>query len=47
MKEAHKAMVNKFKSANATIVLILMFVYLWQNAEACKEAIHEFYRKLM
>ena len=27
MKEAHKAMVNKFKSANATIVLILMFVY--------------------
>ena len=29
MKEAHKAMVNKFKSANATIVLILMFVYLF------------------
>ena len=45
MKEAHKAMVNKFKSANATIVLILMFVYLWQNAEACKEAIHEFLPK--
>ena len=46
MKEAHKAMVNKFKSANATIVLILMFVYLFGKMLS-KEAIHEFYRKLM
>ena len=46
MKEAHKAMVNKFKSTNATIVLILMFVYLFGKIfEACKEAIHEFLPK--
>ena len=46
--KAHKAMVNKFKSANATIVFDPnVRLPLWQNAEACKEAIHEFYRKLM
>ena len=48
MKEAHKAMVNKFKSANATIVFDPnVRLPLWQNAGRCKEAIHEFYRKLM
>ena len=46
MKEAHKAMVNKFKSANATIVFDPnVRLPLWQNAEACKEAIHEFLPK--
>ncbi|MDU0435034.1 carbohydrate kinase [Staphylococcus haemolyticus] len=46
MKEAHKAMVNKFKSANAIIVFDSnVRLPLWQNAEACKEAIHEFLPK--
>ena len=46
MKEAHKAMVNKFKSANAIIVFDPnVRLPLWQNAEACKEAIHEFLPK--
>lgn len=46
MKEAHKAMVNKFKSANTTIVFDPnVRLPLWQNAEACKEAIHEFLPK--
>ena len=47
MKEAHKAMVNKFKSKNATIVFDPnVRLPLWQNGKR-KEAIHEFYRKLM
>lgn len=47
MKEAHKAMVNKFKSANAIIVFDPnVRLPLWQNAEACKEAIHEFLPKV-
>lgn len=46
MKEAHKSMVNKFKSVNATIVFDPnVRLPLWQNAEACKEAIHEFLPK--
>ena len=46
MKEAHKAMVNKFKSKCNHCFDPNVRLPLWQN-EACKEAIHEFYRKLM
>ena len=41
-------MVNKFKSANATIVFDPnVRLPLWQNAEACKKQYMNFYRKLM
>ena len=48
MKEAHKAMVNKFKSANATIVFDPnVRLPLWQNVKHVKKQYMNFYRKLM
>lgn len=46
MKEAHKAMIDKFKSANGTIVFDPnVRLPLWHSAEACKETIQAFIPK--
>lgn len=46
MKEAHKAMIDKFKSANGTIVFDPnVRLPLWHSAEACKETIQSFIPK--
>ena len=46
MKEAHQAMIDKFKSANGTIVFDPnVRLPLWHSAEACKETIQAFIPK--
>ncbi|WP_210126259.1 carbohydrate kinase [Staphylococcus sp. GDY8P85P] len=46
MKEAHQAMIDKFKSANGTIVFDPnVRLPLWYSAEACKETIQAFIPK--
>lgn len=46
MKQAHQAMIDKFKSANGTIVFDPnVRLPLWHSAEACKETIQAFIPK--